>query len=95
MPQGIIIKSGKNPRVVWDGSTKHTPMDVVINDITPIDDKVVIAFGKVKKKFYKDLYNLCRSYPNKHIYLATQMSKLALDLKESIQTLLVTLDYGR
>ena len=31
--QGMVMKDGKG-RVVWDGSTKLEPLDVVINDYT-------------------------------------------------------------
>ncbi len=30
--QGIILKEGKNPWVVWNGSTKRTPTDIVLNE---------------------------------------------------------------
>ena len=62
--QGMIIKPGKNPRIVWDGSTKRTPMDVVINDITSTDNEAEVTFGMVKTLFYVYLYNLCISFPS-------------------------------
>ena len=33
---GMIIKKGKNPRLVWDGTTNRRAYDVMMNDITPI-----------------------------------------------------------
>ena len=53
-------------------------MDVVLNDITPIDE--IITFGEVNMKFYKDIYNLQISYPNKHIYLATADVKFCFQI---------------
>ena len=68
--QGIILKEGKNPRVVWDGSTKRTPMDVVLNKITSVHDEAQITFGDTKMLFYTDVYNLRISYPEVPILLA-------------------------
>ena len=68
--QGMIIKPGKNPRIVWDGSTKRTPMDVVMNDITSTDDEAEVTFGMVKTLFYVYLYNLRISFPSSDILLA-------------------------
>ena len=68
--QGIILKEGKNPRVVWDGSTKRTPVDVVLNEITSTDDEAPITFGDTKMQFYFDLYNLRVSYPDDPILMA-------------------------
>ena len=45
-------------------------MDVVMNEITSIDDKAEITFGMVKNLFYIYLYNLCITYPNADILLA-------------------------
>jgi len=68
--QGIILKEGKNPRVVWDGSTKRTPTDVVLNDLTSVQDEAAITFGDTKMLFYTDVYNLRITYPEDRIWLA-------------------------
>jgi hypothetical protein len=33
--QGLIFETGKNPRLVLGGSTMYTPMDIVMNNMTP------------------------------------------------------------
>ena len=48
--QGMVIKNGKG-RVVWDGSTKLEPLDVVMNDYTPIDNEPEVTFGTSKNCF--------------------------------------------
>jgi hypothetical protein len=68
--QGIILKEGKNPRVVWDGSTKRMPMDTVLNEITSVADEAEITFGDTKMLFYTDIYNIRISYPKDPILLA-------------------------
>ena len=68
--QGIILKEGKNPRVVWDGSTKRLPTDVVLNEHTSIQDEAAITFGDTKMLFYTDIYNLRITYPDDNILLA-------------------------
>ncbi|KAL7433447.1 hypothetical protein ACHAXH_004341 [Discostella pseudostelligera] len=69
-PQGIILKEGKNPRVVWDGSTKRAPTEVVLNELTSALDEAIITFGDTKMLFYIDVYNLRISYPDDQILLA-------------------------
>lgn len=68
--QGIVLKLGKDPRAVWDGSTKHSPFDVVLNDITMIADEAFITFGKVKMHFYQDIYNMRITYADDELLLA-------------------------
>jgi hypothetical protein len=70
-PQGIIIRPGKNKRIVWDGSTKLTPFDVVMNEITPMDDEADISFGSTFNNFLSWLYNMRISFPDEIIYLST------------------------
>ena len=69
--QGMVIKDGKDPRLVWDGSTKQTVDDTVLNEVTPVEYEAEITFGDTKKRFYSDLYNLRISYPDEDILLAT------------------------
>ena len=49
--QGMVVKDGKG-RVVWDGSTKFEPLDVVMNDYTPTENEPEVKFGTAKKSFY-------------------------------------------
>ena len=71
-PQGIIIKPdpNTNPRVVWDGSTKHDPNDVVLNEVTSMEHEAEVTFGLTKLLSYQYLYNLRISFPEEVIYLA-------------------------
>jgi hypothetical protein len=73
--QSIVIKEGKNDRIVWDGSTVMKPTDIVMNQITPVDQESPVTFGHVKLQIYIDIYNtrirlnsLCRisSPPTAH-----------------------------
>ena len=67
--QGMVMKDGKG-RVVWDGSTKFEPLDVVLNDYTPVDNEPEVTFGTAKRDFYWLIYNLRVSYPEASILLA-------------------------
>jgi len=73
--QGIVIKEGKNDRVVWDGSTKRDPTDTVMNEVTSVADEAEITFGNTKMEFYIDLYNMRISYPTCMILIATSDCK--------------------
>ena len=70
VPQGMNIKTGKNPRLVWDGSTKRAFDDIVMNDLTPTDDEAPITFGNTKKDVMSYIYNTRISYPKEEILLA-------------------------
>ena len=48
--QGILVKPGKNPRVIVDASTKGSPHEVVLNEITPTELEANIDFGLAKMK---------------------------------------------
>ena len=56
--QGMVVKLWSNTRLFWDGSTKRTAMDIVMNDITTLGNKAEIIFGDVKLLFYAYLYNM-------------------------------------
>ena len=73
--EGIVIKAGKKSRVVWDGSTKRTPMDNVMNKITTMLGEADISFDQTKQLFYEYLYNLGVSFTHAIIYLATADKK--------------------
>jgi hypothetical protein len=49
--QTLVIKAGKNPRVCWDASTKYSPDEIVLNEVTPMDLEPLITFRHTKKKF--------------------------------------------
>ncbi len=68
--QGIQIKLGKNPRILWDGSTKMWALQWVLNEMTPIDNEAGIDFGRANMKFLTSIYNWRISYPDKTIYIA-------------------------
>ena len=74
-PQGMVVKEGKNPRVVWDGSTKRSPFEFVLNEITNNDFEAAITFGDVKMRLFIAIYNWRVSFPTSYILLA------ALDVK--------------
>ena len=46
--QALVFKEGSDPRPVWDGTTKFDPNDVVINEVTLIENEAEITFGEVK-----------------------------------------------
>ncbi len=68
--QSIVIKEEKNDCIVWDGSTvmKHT--DIVMNQITPVDQESPVTFGHVKLQIYIDIFNTRISYPSLVILIA-------------------------
>ena len=68
--QSLQEKEGKNPRLVWDGTTTLHPDDEVMNLVTPTSREAPITFGTVKMQFLIDLYNLRISYPTARILLA-------------------------
>jgi hypothetical protein len=68
--QGIQIKPGKDPRIIWDGSTKDLPHQIVLNEVTPTNTEAPIDFGKAKSKLLVSIYNWRISFPNKTIFIA-------------------------
>jgi hypothetical protein len=56
--QSIVIKDGKNNRIVWDGSTVTQPTDIVMNQVTPVAQEVPVTFGHVNSQIYTDIYNM-------------------------------------
>ena len=49
-PQGMVIQPGKNSRVIWDASTKFDALDIVLNDVTSIENEPNIDFGDTKQR---------------------------------------------
>jgi hypothetical protein len=68
-PQRIREKNGKF-RVIFDASTRMTPDEIVLNDVTNRDDEAEIDFGKAKLNLLINIYNWRISYPKEMIYLA-------------------------
>ena len=68
--QGMVIKIGKNARVVWDASTKMWALEIVLNEITDTEFEAIISFGAAKMKLYTCIYNMRVSYPSLDILLA-------------------------
>ena len=71
-PQSMVLKENKNPRMVWDGSTKFDPFDIVLNEITPTEFEAVIDFGTAKRRLLANIYNWRISFPDDDIYLAME-----------------------
>ena len=77
VPQGMILKIGSDPRIVWDGSTKLEPDDIVMNDHVPLDSEAPITFGRCKGNYIAHIYNTRASYPHDDIDLAAADIKCA------------------
>jgi hypothetical protein len=67
--QSIVIKDGKNDRIVWDGSTVTQPTDIVMNQVSSVAKEAPVMFGHVKSQIYTDIYNRHISYPTAMILL--------------------------
>jgi hypothetical protein len=61
--QTVVMKPGKNDRLVWDGTTTRLALDIVMNQVTPVNRKAPITFGHVKIQLYIDIYNTRISHP--------------------------------
>ncbi len=61
--QSIVIKDGRNNRIVWDGLTVTQPTDIVMNQVAPVTQEAPLTFGLVKSQIYMDIYNTGISYP--------------------------------
>jgi hypothetical protein len=61
--QGMMIKPGKNPSVIFDASTKSHPHEVVFNDVTTTEFEANITFGAAKLRLLQNIYNLRVSHP--------------------------------
>jgi hypothetical protein len=70
MVQGMQVKPGKNPRIIFDPSTKSDPHEVVLNEITTTEFEANIDFGQAKMKLLTRIYNWRVANPSGKIYLA-------------------------
>ena len=68
--QGMLIKPGKNPCVIFGASTKSHPHKVVLTDVTTAKFEANITFGAAKLKLLQRIYNLRVSHPKRKIFLA-------------------------
>jgi hypothetical protein len=68
--QGMQVKPGKNPRIIFDASTESHPHKVVSNKITTTKFEANITFGLAKLKLLQRIYNWRVSHRDSKIYLA-------------------------
>ncbi len=68
--QGILIKPGKNPRVIFDASTKGSLHEVFLNKFTPTECEANIDFGHTKINLLSRIYNWRVGYPQEIIIFA-------------------------
>ena len=68
--QGMVIKPGSSPRLVWDASTMLQADDIVMNNVLPLENEAPITFGRAKSGFARHLYQLRATYPNEEIDIA-------------------------
>ncbi len=69
-PQNILVKQGKKPRLIWDGTTRQSWQDSTMNMMTPIDAELTVTFGTAFLMLCTWIWNLRISYPNEDILLA-------------------------
>eukprot|EP00804_Cyclotella_cryptica_P005159 CCRYP_014223-RA/>CCRYP_014223-RA protein AED:0.33 eAED:-0.68 QI:0/-1/0/1/-1/1/1/0/338 len=69
VPQGMNIKNRKNPRLVWDGSTKMYPNDEVMNKDVDTTLEPEITFGNTLSNLLVEIYNQRISYPDQELWL--------------------------
>ena len=69
VPQALVLKPGKDPRLVWDGTKKHLWNSTPMNDLTSAEDEPPITFGKVKFAHLIRIWNLRITYTDEDILL--------------------------
>ncbi len=53
-----VSKYTFHDRLVWDGTTRTLlALDIVLNQVTPVNREAPITFGHVKIQLYIDIYN--------------------------------------
>ena len=67
--QTFVMKPEKNDCLVWDGTTTLLALDIVMNQVTPVNHEALITFGNVKIQLYIDIYNKRISHPHVVILL--------------------------
>jgi len=68
-PQGLIVKPGKNDRLVFDGSIKLNWNSHPVNSMTHVKYEPEVTFGQALPKHLIRIWNLRISYPEKDILL--------------------------
>jgi hypothetical protein len=84
--QTVVMKLGKNNRLVWDGTMILLALDIAMNQVTPVTCEAPVKFGHVKIQLYIDIYNTCVSHPNDVILLGMADIKACIVSPESIPT---------
>ncbi len=67
--QTVVMKLGKNDRLVRDRTTILLALDIVMNQVMPVTREAPITFGHVKIQLYIDIYNMRVSHLNDVILL--------------------------
>ena len=67
--QTVIMKPGKNDRIIWDRTTILLALDIVMNQVTPVTCEAPITFSHVKIQLHIDIYNTRVSHLNDVILL--------------------------
>jgi hypothetical protein len=70
VPQNILIKPEKKPRLIWEGSTSLFWYETSMNMVTPMELEIKITFGPAFTDLCIWIWNLRISYPDEHIFLA-------------------------
>jgi len=70
VPQNILIKPRKKPRLIWDRLTHMFWHKTSMNMVTPMELEMEITFGTAFTDLCIWIWNLQISYPNKDILLA-------------------------
>jgi hypothetical protein len=67
--QGMLVKPGLNPCIIFDALTKMYSHEVVLNDVTTTEFEANITFGVAKLKLLQQIYNWRVSHPTSKTYL--------------------------
>jgi hypothetical protein len=67
--QTVVIKPGKNNRLVWSGETILLALDIMMNQVTPVTREAPVTFGHVEIQLYIDIYKTRINHPNIVIFL--------------------------
>jgi len=66
-PQGMIVKPGRKPRIVYDGSYQHDPTCIPYNWYIQLCNEPEIVFGQAMPGYLLELCNLRVTYPTRDI----------------------------
>ena len=69
-PNTVIIKVGKNMRLIWDGTTKRFYWEVTMNEVTEMENEAVITFRYAYIGYITWIWRLRMTYPHEEILLA-------------------------